>query len=106
MSRVNVYLGTRVKDRKPKGLSSLREVRDITKEIIEDYESGRISFAKAKRRLVFLRTTVIPRSEKMRGKVRDAKKIVKKAEERLDKLRAKLEGKSNKKSKRKKRSRK
>jgi len=87
MSRKNIYLGRRVKDTGKKGLDNLREVRDICKAILNDYQRGRIPYAKAMRRLVFLRTTVIKRSEKLVGKKRKAYAIVRRYEERLRKLR-------------------
>ncbi|WP_297091952.1 hypothetical protein [Thermococcus sp.] len=82
----NIYLGKRVKDTGKKGLDSLREVEDICKEILKDYEKKKISYATAMRRLVFLRTTVIKRNEKLVGKKRKAYKIVKKYEEKLMKM--------------------
>lgn len=82
----NIYLGKRVKDTGKKGLDNLREVRDICKAILEDFKKKRISYAKAMRRLVFLRTTVIKRSDKLVGKKRKAYTIVRKYEERLRRL--------------------
>lgn len=86
MSR-NIYLGKRVRDTGKKGLDNLREVRDICEAIIRDYKRGRIPYAKAMRRMVFLRTTVIKRSEKLVGKKRKAYAIVRRYEERLRRLR-------------------
>ncbi|AJC72174.1 hypothetical protein X802_08495 [Thermococcus guaymasensis DSM 11113] len=83
----NIYLGKRVKDTGKKGLDNLREVRDICEAILNDYKRGRIPYAKAMRRLVFLRTTVIKRSEKLVGKKRKAYAIVRRYEERLRKIR-------------------
>ncbi|WP_457751048.1 hypothetical protein [Thermococcus sp.] len=79
----NIYLGRRVKDTGKKGLDNLREVRDICKAILADFKRGRIPYATAMRRLVFLRTTVIKRSEKLVGKKRKAYAIVKDYEKRL-----------------------
>jgi len=87
MSRKNIYLGRRVKDTGKKGLDNLREVRDICKAILNDYKRGRIPYAKAMRRLVFLRTTVIKRSEKLIGKKRKAYAIVRRYEEQLRRMR-------------------
>ena len=79
----NIYLGKRVKDTGKKGLDNLREVEDICKAVLQDFKKRRISYAKAMRRLVFLRTTVIKRSEKLVGKKRKAYAIVRKYEDRL-----------------------
>ena len=54
MGRKYVYLGKRVRDTKPRGLSSVREVRDIAKAIEKDARRGRISKAKANSRLLTL----------------------------------------------------
>jgi len=86
MSGRNIYLGRRVKDTRKKGLDNLRE-EDICKAILEDYKKKKVPYATAMRRLVFLRTTVIKRSEKLVGKKRKAYKIVKKYEDRLRKIR-------------------
>ena len=83
----NIYLGKRVKDTGEKGLDNLREVRDICEAILRDYRRRRISYAKAMRRLVFLRTTVIKRSRKLVGKKRKAYAIVRRYEEKLRKMR-------------------
>ncbi|AFL94724.1 hypothetical protein CL1_0516 [Thermococcus cleftensis] len=82
----NIYLGRRVKDTGKKGLDNLREVEDICKAILADYQRRRISYAKAMRRLVFLRTTVIKRSEKLVGKKRKAYAIVQRYEEKLRRM--------------------
>ena len=86
MSR-NIYLGRRVEDTGKKGLDNLREIRDICKAILEDYKRGRIPYAKAMRRLVFLRTTVIKRSKKLVGKKRKAYAIVRRYEKQLRRMR-------------------
>ena len=49
-----VYLGRRVSDAPPHGLSSVREVRDIARQIEKDAKRGRISKAKANSRLLTL----------------------------------------------------
>lgn len=72
----NVYLGTKVKDIGRKGLDTLKEVEDICKAILEDYKKGVIDYAKAVRRLVFLKTTVIKRNSKLEGKKKKAYAIV------------------------------
>jgi hypothetical protein len=82
----NIYLGKRVRDTGRKGLDNLREVEDICKAILNDYRRGRIPYAKAMRRLVFLSTTVIKRSEKLVGKKRKAYAIVRRYEEKLRRL--------------------
>jgi len=74
-------------DTRKKGLDNLREVRDICKAILNDYTRGKIPYATAMRRLVFLRTTVIKRSEKLVGKKRKAYAIVRRYEEKLRKIR-------------------
>ena len=97
-----IYLGKRVKDTGEKGLDNLREVRDICKEIINDYLKGKIPYAKAMRRLNFLETTVIKRDSKLEGKKRKAYAIVRKFKKKLRSLREKVEKKkkTNSKSKR------
>ena len=49
-----VYLGKRVPDTDEKGLDSVEECRGIADAILEDYESGRISYRKAISRLNLL----------------------------------------------------
>ena len=95
-----VYLGKRVEDRRSPGLDTLTEVEDICKAILDDWKKGRISYAKAVRRLVFLKTTVIKRNEKLRGKKRKAYAIVDKYLSRIRKERER-KGKKNKGKKRK-----
>lgn len=92
-----VYLGKRVKDTGEKGLDNLREVKDICRETINDYSKGKIPYAKAMRRLNFLKTTVIKRDSKLEGKKRKAYAIVEEFKERLRKLREKVEGEVRKK---------
>ena len=70
MARKYRYLGRRVYDAKPKGLSSVREVRDITREILRDYRSGRVSRGTALRRLGLLKLAVM-RSHRFRGPKRE-----------------------------------
>ncbi|WP_324735304.1 hypothetical protein VFC49_09160 [Thermococcus sp. SY098] len=94
-----IYLGKRVKDTGEKGLDNLREVRDICKEIIHDFVSGKISYAKAMRRLNFLKTTVIKRDSKLEGKKRKAYAIVENFKKKLRNLREKVEGRVRKKKK-------
>jgi len=72
----NIYLGKKVKDVGRKGLDTLKEVEDICKAILEDYKKGVIDYAKAVRRLVFLKTTVIKRNSKLEGKKKKAYAIV------------------------------
>ena len=68
--RKTVYLGHRVKDTREPGLDSIREVNDICKEIIKDYEHGRISKKTASGRFARLHNTVIPRDKNFRGEKR------------------------------------
>jgi len=49
-----VYLGKRVPDTGEKGLDSVEECRGIADAILEDYESGRISYKTAMSRLNLL----------------------------------------------------
>lgn len=49
-----VYLGRKVKDRSPSGLSHTSEVRDIANQVAKDAKSGRISRGKANARLLTL----------------------------------------------------
>ena len=69
--RKYVYLGKRVSDAPPKGLSSVREVRDIAREIEEDVRKRRISRAKANARLLTLwfavKRAFTKRSQKVRA---------------------------------------
>ena len=97
-----VYLGKVVKDTGKPGLDNLREVRDICRAIIEQFMKGKISYAKAMRRLTFLETTVIKRDSKLEGKKRKAYAIVKKFKQKLRKLREKIEKKKKANSKSKK----
>jgi len=76
--RKTYYLGHRVRDTGEPGLSSLREVEDICKEILEDYRKGRLSKKEASGRFARLHNTVIPRDSSFKGKRRKAKAIVKK----------------------------
>ncbi|ALM76464.1 hypothetical protein [Thermococcus barophilus] len=94
-----VYLGKVVKDTGKPGLDNLREVRDICAEIINDYLKGKISYAKAMRRLNFLKTTVIKRDSKLEGKKRKAYAIVENFKKKLRKLREKVEKKKKANSK-------
>ena len=54
MARKYVYLGKRVRDVPPKGLSSVREVQGIANSIVADTRSKRISRRKANARLLTL----------------------------------------------------
>jgi len=54
LARKYVYLGKRVSDAKPRGLSSVREVRDIAREIERDAKRNKISRAEANSRLLTL----------------------------------------------------
>lgn len=74
--RKNIYLGTKVKDIGRKGLDTLKEVEDICKAIIQDFKSRNISYATAVKRLIFLKTTVIKRNSKLKGKKKKAYAIV------------------------------
>jgi len=49
-----VYLGRRVKDVGEPGLDQVRECKQIADAILDDYESGRISYRKAMSRLNLL----------------------------------------------------
>ena len=82
--RRTVYLGHRVRDTGEAGLDSLREVRDICEEIIEDYRKGRITKKQASGRFARLHNTVLPRDEDFRGeKLRKALDIVEEFWDRL-----------------------
>ena len=85
--RKNIYLGTKVKDIGRKGLDTLKEVEDICKAILEDFKKKKIDYAKAVRRLVFLKTTVIKRNSKLEGKKKKAYAIVDKYLKKIKKLR-------------------
>ena len=88
--RRNVYLGRKcrskpcVPDTGKPGLSNLREVRGITKRIVSDYKRGRISKAKAQKRLNLLKL-IVKKDPDFRGKVRKAWKIIEQARARLRK---------------------
>jgi len=98
--RKNVYLGTRVRDTRKKGLDNLREVEGIAEAIIRDYKSGRIGYRKAMSRLNLLELIVSRDSDfQKRSKKKKARSIV-------DKFREKLEALRKKRSQKKKRKRK
>ena len=66
MGRNYVYLGRRVPDTGKKGLDNLNEVRGIRNAILEDRKTGRISQAKAARRMNLLKLSVM-RDRDFRG---------------------------------------
>ncbi len=70
MARKYRYLGRRVRDARPKGLSSVREVRDISRVIVRDYKAGRISRGSALSKLGLLKLAVM-RSRRFRGEKRE-----------------------------------
>ncbi|WP_456328510.1 hypothetical protein, partial [Archaeoglobus sp.] len=75
--RKTVYLGHRVKDTGDPGLDSLREVRDISKAILEDCRKGRITKKQASGRFARLHNTVLPRDKDFKGeKLKKALEIV------------------------------
>jgi len=83
----NVYLGKTVKDVGKPGLDHLSEVEGICKQIIKDYERGRISKKTANGRFSLLYNFVIPRNSKMTAKQKkEARQIVKAYWEYLSKL--------------------
>jgi len=86
--RRTVYLGHRVPDIKGAGLDTIKEVRGICKAIIQDYRRHRISYRTAMSRLNLLEL-IIKKASTMRGKKREARKIVDKFREKLMKLRGK-----------------
>ena len=49
-----IYLGQRVRDRSPRGLSHTSEIRDIANQVARDAKSGKISRKKANARLLAL----------------------------------------------------
>jgi len=62
------YLGKKVRDIPPRGLTSPKEVRGILKAILRDYRSGRISAKKARGRLLLLyRLTYASKNSKLRA---------------------------------------
>jgi len=76
-----VYLGRQVRDYSPKGLSSVREVRGILRELEEDFKHG-ISSRTIQGRiyilfLAVLHTTLMSKSEKIRA-IREINKFRKK----------------------------
>ena len=75
MSRKYVYLGKRVSDAPPRGLSSVREVRDIARAIERDVQRKRISKAKANSRLLTLWFAVKRAFTKRSQKARALKSI-------------------------------
>ena len=76
-SNRNVYLGKRVRDVGRPGLDEIREVEGICKAILEDYESGRIDKRTANGRYSLLYNVIIPKDDKLKGKKKRAKQIVK-----------------------------
>lgn len=65
----NVYLGTRVKDRRGKGLDSPSEFYDIIDAILDDTEEGRIDPATARGRLLLLLRLTYPSKNKKARKI-------------------------------------
>ena len=76
--RKTYYLGHRVKDTGEAGLSSVAECERIAKKIYYDWKQGRLTKKEASGRFARLHNAVIPRSKKLRGKVRKAKEAVRK----------------------------
>ncbi len=63
----NKYLGKKVKDINKPGLDSVKEFREIIREILRDYKSGRISEKTARGRfLLLLRLTYKKNNSKIR----------------------------------------
>ncbi len=86
MARKNVYLGRKVRDVKPKGLSHLKEVKSIARAIIRDYKKGRISYRKAMSRMNLLSLAAKKASRHARFTWRSAKKVIDGFRKRLMKL--------------------
>ena len=72
------YLGKKVADVEGCGLDTLKEVEEICKAIIKDYEAGRIDKRTANGRFARLCNCIIPRNSKLVGKKRKAKSICRK----------------------------
>ena len=79
------YLGHRVPDTKHAGLDNPREVRGIVREILEDYQKGRIPYRTAMSRLNIL-TLIVKKDRDFRGK-REAYRIIERGREELKALR-------------------
>ena len=81
--RKTVYLGHRVRDTGKAGLDNIGEVRGIARAILRDYRAGRISRAKAMRRLNLLEL-VVSRDRDFRGaKERKARNLIDRIRKRL-----------------------
>lgn len=79
----NVYLGNRVKDSPPEGLSSVRETEDICDAILRDYKTGKISKQTANGRLALMENTVVAKAPHLQGKRSACKDAVRKRREKL-----------------------
>lgn len=91
MARRNVYLGRKVKDVKPRGLTHLKEVRGIARAILRDFKAGRISYRKAMSRLNLLSLVAkkAARKKHVKFKWSTAKRVIDGFRKRLMKLRKK-----------------
>jgi hypothetical protein len=76
--RKTYYLGHRVKDTGKPGLSTIKECENIAKAIYNDYKRGKLTAKEASGRMARLHNGIIPRTKALRGKIRKAKKAVKK----------------------------
>jgi len=85
----NKYLGRSVKDTGKKGLDNLSEVRGISRKIVQDVKSGKISYIKGMRRLNFL-SLIVSRDKNFTGfKKQKAKQIIRGYRLQLRKLKKK-----------------
>ena len=87
MSRKNVYLGTRVRDIPPKGLSHPREAKQIADAIVQDYRMKKISYKTAMSRMNLLEL-VVQRNRRFKPSQKERIRwYIDKKRERLKKLR-------------------
>ncbi len=83
--RRNIYLGKRVRDTGKPGLDNTREVRGISRAIINDYENNKIPYRTAMSRMNLLEL-VVSRDSDFQGRA-EARAIIDKARAKLMRMR-------------------
>lgn len=83
MARDYKYLGKSVRDTRKPGLDSIREVRDIARAIIDNYEAGNISYREAMSEMNLLELAVSRDSDFTGKKKKKAREVVDKYREEL-----------------------
>jgi len=84
----NIYLGKTVRDREPRGFSSITEVEDTCNAILQDYWYGRISYTKASRRINYMDRIVDRDSDFTGMKLKRAHRVISTYKKRLKELKA------------------